>query len=253
MKLTPDQAQHFHDYGYVKIEGGVSQETVNKALRRINNSLGKGFDAADAIRLQARSSCPELQTELEIMSLYRGGALDALTQWAFDGNVHQPGSAQLAIRYPSLDDVPKPPRPHVDGTYSEHNGVQVGTLHSFSALCAVFLSPISSPFNGNFTVWPGTHLAVADFVRREGINGLIKGMPDIALPEPVQINARPGDVVLAHYLLAHAAAQNIGPSIRYAAFYRVAHTSHADHREAALRDPWLEWGGLRHDYPDIFG
>ncbi len=253
MKLTADQAKHFRDNGFVKIEGGVSQPAIDAALRRLNHSLGKGFDSADAARLQARSSCPELQTEPEIVSLYRGATLEHIVDWAFDGAANKPSSAQIAIRYPSIENVARPPRPHVDGTYSELNGVQAGTLASFSALCAVFLSKISGPFNGNFTVWPGTHLAMADFVRREGVEGLIKGMPDIALPEPVQIDANPGDIVLAHYLLAHSAAMNIGPNIRYAAFFRVGHVHHADHKEQALKEPWLEWPGLREAYPELFG
>jgi ectoine hydroxylase-related dioxygenase (phytanoyl-CoA dioxygenase family) len=34
---------------------------------------------------------------------------------------------------------------------------------------------------------------------------------------------RAGDLVLAHYQLAHSVAQNLSPQIRYAIHYRLAH------------------------------
>ena len=47
------------------------------------------------------------------------------------------------------------------------NGVAAGTIYHFTALAAVFLSDVDEPFAGNFTVWPGSHRALAALLRDE--------------------------------------------------------------------------------------
>jgi hypothetical protein len=64
---------------------------------------------------------------------------------------------QIALRFPSLQDPPKEPRPHIDGMYSPTNGVKKGTINSFTGLVGVLLSDLPDENRGNFTVWTGTH------------------------------------------------------------------------------------------------
>jgi hypothetical protein len=253
MKLSSEQARQFHDDGYVKIEGGVSADLVDRAVKAINNSIGNGIDRAELALLRSRSFCPELQSAPQLTALYQESVLKPICEWAI-GNV-APGSGshcQIALRFPDAGDQPKRIGPHVDGTYSEHNGVKKGSLSSFSALCGVYLRDIVAPNNGNFMVWPGTHRQLASYLRTHGTDALIDGMPPLDLPEPVQLSVKSGDVVLMHYLMAHSGASNCGPNIRYAIYFRVSRAGHANHRESALTDPWFEWDGLRADYPEIF-
>lgn len=51
----------------------------------------------------------------------------------------------------------------------------------------------------------------------------IKKMPSLGLPKPVQLRVKPGDVVIAHYLLGHGIAQNFSPTIRYTVYFRATH------------------------------
>lgn len=129
---------------------------------------------------------------------------------------------------------------------SPHNGVPAGTLGNFTMLAAVLLSPLDRPYAGNFTVWPGTHRLFEAYFREHGPEALLKGMPPVPLPEPVQVEGAPGDVVLAHYQLMHGVAPNLSPHVRYAIFYRLNHTARTTgwSREAML-DIWAEWPGIR--------
>ena len=126
------------------------------------------------------------------------------------------------------------------------NGVKAGTVYHFTALGGVFLSDVSEPFQGNFTVWPGTHRALAAHFAAHGTDELLQGFPRIAMPAPRQLTARAGDAILAHYQLAHGAAPNVGPHVRYAVFFRLARQGttlvDGDHGRHLAR---MEWARLR--------
>jgi ectoine hydroxylase-related dioxygenase (phytanoyl-CoA dioxygenase family) len=68
-------------------------------------------------------------------------------------------------------------------------------------------------------------------------------LPDIG--EPVQLLARPGDVVLAHYQLLHGAANNTSAYPRYAVFFRVHHRDHHLQGMDIFGDLWREYAGVR--------
>src|SRR5205085_11018524 len=138
------------------------------------------------------------------------------------------GSGQIALRFPGLADPPPPPKPHLDGMHSPNNGVPEGTIQNFTMLVGVLLSDLTGPYAGNFTVWPGTHHQYEQYFRDQTPQSLLNGMPPIDMPEPCQISGRAGDVALVHYELAHSAAPNVSPYVRYAVFFRLTHVDHAE-------------------------
>ena len=73
-----------------------------------------------------------------------------------------------------------PAVPHIDGISTPDNGVPPGTLYHFTALGGVFLSDVTEPDRGNLTVWPGSHLLLADHLRREGPRAVVDRYPDPA-------------------------------------------------------------------------
>ena len=152
---------------------------------------------------------------------------------------------QIALRFPGLQDPHGEPRPHIDGMYSPTNGVEKGTIGSFTALLAVLLSDLPEPYAGNFTVWPGSHAQNAAFFREHGPESLLNGMPAVTMRDPVQITGRAGDAVLAHYLLAHGVAPNASPHVRYAIFFRLTHVDHERQKWESMVDPWLQWEGVK--------
>jgi hypothetical protein len=246
VKLEEAEKRALVDDGYVIVPGAVPRERVDAALRAINHSLGEeGIPKEHLWTLRAQTFCPELVGAPPILDLYTGTPLAALAEAALGaGNVPPPSTGQIALRFPQVAE-PRDPYPHIDGMPGPLNGVEAGTLYTFSALGAVFLSDVPAPFQGNFTVWPGTHQLLEAHFRVHGTDGLQRGFPPIAMRAPRQLLARAGDVLLAHHALAHGAAANLGPHVRYAVFFRLFHRDHDPHSTAALTNLWRHWDGLR--------
>jgi hypothetical protein len=244
--LTPDQGRALVDEGYLLVPGLVPRPRVDAALRAINHSLGEQGIAKDALwTMRAQTFCPELADAPEILDLFRATPLRALAEAAIGvGRVRAPSTGQIALRFPQAVAAPRDPHPHIDGMPGPLNGVAAGTVYHFTALGGVFLSDVDEPFQGNFTVWPGTHTELARHFERHGTSGLLEGFPPIALPPPRQLRARAGDALLAHYQLAHGVAANAGPHVRYAVFFRLFHEGHDETSTATMTDPWREWEGL---------
>ena len=73
------------------------------------------------------------------------------------------------------------------------------------------------------------------------------------LQRPQQLKMRAGDLMVAHYSLAHSIAPNTGGAIRYMIYFRLCSPSHAAavrgaesrYRPEALRDVWLDWPAMQ--------
>jgi hypothetical protein len=228
--------------GYLQVRRAVPAPLVDAALRAINRSLGeRGLPPDRLPEMRSRTFCPELIAAPEILALY--GPARALVTSAV-GRVRPPEEAQIALRFPRAD-AGGGPVPHIDGIASGANGVAPGTLYHFTALLGVFLSDVTAPQAGNFVVWPGSHRLLEAHFRQHGPASIVDRFPSLALPAPRPLTARAGDVVLAHYALAHGAAPNLGSRVRYAVFFRLFHEDHERVGTRALEDLWLEWEGMR--------
>ncbi len=246
MELTTAQKQALYKDGFVKLPGIVPQELVHAALRAINASLGsQGIDPARLNTFRAQSYCPEIKKTAAITDLLYGSPLWSLAQSAIGQDaVEQIDSGQIALRFPSMEPA-REPGPHLDGMYTPTNGVPEGKILNFTALIGVFLSDIPHEYMGNFTAWPGTHRRYEAYFQQHGPQTLLAGMPQIALPTPVQITARAGDAVLCHYQLAHGIAGNASPYIRYGIFFRLLHKNHQQWQWECMTNIWREWAGMQ--------
>ncbi len=78
--------------------------------------------------------------------------------------------------------------------------------------------------------------------------GGLEALPRLPLAPPQQVLAEPGDVILAHYMLAHSIAPNTSPNIRYAVYFRVnMHQTAGEekHHPQSMLDIWSEWPGMK--------
>ncbi|MEZ4735232.1 MAG: phytanoyl-CoA dioxygenase family protein [Caldilineaceae bacterium] len=250
MQLTYTQKQEFYQTGYVKIPGVIPQVMVDAAVRAINASIGQGIDPAQVPIYQARSFCPELQREPVITDLFNKTPALALAESMIGvGKIQAVGAGQIALRFPTLQDPPNPPRPHLDGMHTPTNGVPAGTIRNFTMLLGIALSDVTTPYAGNLTVWPGTHHIYEKYFREEGPQALLKGMPPVEIPQPVQMLAKAGDMIMAHYELAHGVAQNVSPHPRFAIYFRLYHVDHDRHGHETMADIWREWEGMQDIIP----
>ncbi len=245
MNLSYSEIAQFERDGYVRLAGLVPQYLVQRARKAINASLGSGLDAENMTKFRAQSFCPEIGHTPVISDLVNCSAVLPLLQAAIGAPLRTVTGGQIALRFPSEYNPPPLPRPHLDGMHSPTNGVPEGRIQNFTALVGVLLSPLTSDFQGNFTVWPGSHKLYQKYFIENTPEALLKGMPAVDLPAPFQVRGEPGDVFLVNYLTGHTAAVNDGPDIRYACFFRIYRTDHNDYVPEVMLDPWHEWTGIR--------
>jgi hypothetical protein len=246
MQLSFVQKRQFFEQGFLLIPGVVPRVMVDAALRAINHSVGEGMAPDEMPIMRAQTYCREITQTPVISDLINGTPAFSLAESALEaGRVRPVKGGQIALRFPSLQDPPGVPRPHVDGKYSPNNGVQEGTISNFTMLAGVLLSDLNGPNCGNFTVWPGTHLLFEKYWRENGAESLLQGMPKVAMPEPLQITGKAGDLVLAHWATAHGVAPNVSPHVRYACFFRLKHEDHDSHALQTMTDIWMDWKELR--------
>ncbi len=246
MQITELQKREFYTNGYLHIPGVVPEIMVNEALRNINHSIGNGISMEEIETLRIISFCNEIKRSACIMDLlYKTPAIDLIESLVGSNKLQPVTYGQVAIRFPLMDDPPIISYPHLDGMHAPLNGVPAGIIQNFTVLAGVLLSEVTDDYSGNLTVWPGTHHQYEEYFQKHGSQALLEGMPPIELPEPVQLRGKPGDLYLAHYLLAHTAGPNVSPHPRYATFYRMFHVDTAQYHWESMQDMWMEWDGMK--------
>lgn len=244
--LSRADIAQFMEQGYLILRNGVPPELTKEALRAINHAMGQpSFWEHDNGQCKlSDSSCGKIGCEVFNASPRFWSAVNILLG---QGNVRPwRNGQQVALRFPQPpargDDIPdvKP------GTRYHIDGMGENKLCPFSLLCGVALSDQSKPNGGNLHVFPGSHLhPELQQYYQERINHSDQGEDDQSKPdlgESIQVLLRPGDVVLAHQLLAHRVGVNTSENIRYQLYYRVTHAQHAALKEHILQNPWVEFG-----------
>lgn len=248
--LSQEEVARFKDLGYLILRRGVLPEFVRDALRSINHQLGKpGCWQADPNPLNAS------QLALKLGPGSVGGQMvqESPRLWSAvnillgEGNVDRAGarSPQVAMNFPVPPEKGFNQPDRRANTIYHIDGMGQNRLHPFTLLCGVALSDQSMPNCGNLNVFPGSHLD-ADLHRyyRERINDETQSEADLSKPDvggPTQVLLQPGDVVIAHQLLAHRIGQNTSEHIRYQLYFRLCRKDHAKFKDLILKDPWVEF------------
>lgn len=251
LNLSTQQKQRFLDDGYLVLQEAIPGVMIKAARQAINHNLGSaGMDPAKMTHYRSLSYCNEIQKSDTIIDLFE---LSGVKQYAYallgQDKVMPVNNVQIALRFPQPL-YPKQDTPtfggHLDGLGSGSNGQNKGQYdRGFTMLAVIYLQDVLEPYNGNFTVWPGSHETVAQHVRANGLDVLSQGQPKCKWPEQgVQINGKAGDVVLMHSNTIHTAAPNLGPDVRYAAIARICHVDLQKRGVLGFEDLWTEYEGL---------
>ena len=247
--LTDAEKRFFVQQGFLHVASAVPTSFVRRARRAINHSLGAGIDKRGVARMNARvllrrarggpaaaSPCDEPEGLVVCALAGRGSprgeaqgvpdrlALSTARRNAPHARCSTPGRLPHAVQRHSGRRclVWVHASAHLDGYHTPYNGIpDDGVVYGFTLLLGVMLSDADEPLSGNFTVWPGTHLKLELHFRVHGVHSLERGdvtASGIRLPRPIPITGKSGDIVLAHYQLAHAASPNLSGDIRYMCF-----------------------------------
>lgn len=217
----PAWAEQFRRDGYMVFPQLVPASLVEAARQKIAENLAEHYDELRLVEYNNRSWCPELRDSPELLQLLDNEAVLSILDAALGKSHYDSSEAQIAIRKAHNASSTIEPAPHIDGIPTAHNGIEGQELKTFTALLGVFLTEVKLEFAGNFTVWPGSHSLLEKHFAERGKTALTEGMPNIPLGHPVQLLCKPGDVVLCHYQLAHAAAVNTSDHDRIAVYFRV--------------------------------
>jgi len=245
-----DQRAAFARDGYLVVPGVVERDAIEAALQVANHWLDDGFDSAQRDTYHAQSFAPEHIADPEIIGLLTQTDGLEIAESLVGQSLITPARAQITLRFPvARGQQPNALGPHLDGIPTPLNRVPTdGQIHNFTILAGVFLSDCPAGDHGNFTVWPGTHLETARWLRTHGTRvsypgAFLAAIRDLAhetsQPTPLEVHAC--DLVLAHSLLLHSSGRHHGPNIRYTVFYRLQTHRHAEVARASLTEPWLDW------------
>jgi hypothetical protein len=235
----------FHRTGYTHLRSLVPASRIRDARALIRDSLEKDESHGQMLLSLQSTFCRELESHPTLLSLIEPAAS---TIAALLGLPRAPttSSVQIALRFPVVEARDEERFGfHVDGFPSEGNGVARGTVERQTLLVGVYLTPTRGPDRGNFVVWPGSHRKLAKhlrdmdalaFLRRRGAEALLARIRAFECGPPKQLEVEPGDVVIAHHLLCHGAADNLSLRTREAIYFRLLHPDDDTHDPSPLVD-----------------
>ena len=194
---------------------------MSAALKAIKLDLTRNYESERQLEYDNQSYCPDLKGTEPIMNLLVKSPINGKLDELFGLENIDWDKGQIAIRRAHNYPNPLPPEPHIDGFSSGLNALGEGRVYNHTVTVGVFLTNTPRDFAGNFTIWPGSHFVYESYFRQRGPRAMAEPMPGLEIDGPVQLMCEAGDVVLAHYQLGHAAADNTSDFDRIAVFFRV--------------------------------
>ncbi|WP_367132931.1 MULTISPECIES: phytanoyl-CoA dioxygenase family protein [Streptomyces] len=191
-----------------------------------------------------RTFAPELADHPDLLALYRGSGLaEIVAQLLHPARSAPVNTAQVQIRVPHAAGQPVKEM-HVDGVACPH--LETAELRTFTLIAGVVLSSIPEATAGALHYLPAGHWRMAEWFSGDWTPGeQAQTPPDVASQPGTPFLAEPGDVIVMHHLVPHRVGVNSSPVPRVMAYFRVHHAEHHVQALEALRDPWLEFPGLR--------
>jgi hypothetical protein len=271
--LTEADVRAFRRNGFLVVEDAVDAAVCERAREAVWAAVPEEPDDVAALRAaespgnfgHQRAGRNELEETLPTAEPFEA-MLDAVFPYAEAlvgaGNLPEPGAdlpetdclhstaVNPVVRYPAADttwDDPNgsdanPPieaelSPHVDGLGNE----------TPSTLIVVVLFDRIYPRDGGFTLWPGSHRLVTDWLAdnpTETIDPLPEAVAEATGPG-FEVSGSAGTAVVAHNKTLHAAGPLYGDRPRMAAIANLSRTDIDEMGAEYTSDPWAYWDGVR--------
>jgi hypothetical protein len=241
-RALDDRAKReFGERGYVVAPGVVSAALIERAMRAVDAAIQEQ-PPPDGTR-GPHFSWPQVHPGHPLLDLLtESPALSLAQSLVGPWRLQVPTFAQIALNIPHFDH--RPGRHHLDGATPPP---EEGIPGTFTLLVGVMLTDQTERHGGNLWVWPATHYTHAEHFTQEGPDALIAagGYPPIDLPAPEQVVGRAGDVLFAHYLLAHNIGGNVSGQTRRMIYLRLEAEGHRARWRDFMQDALLELGPVR--------
>lgn len=145
---------------------------------------------------------------------------------------------------------------HSSASPSSSSSSSSSPVMQFTMLLGVLLSDVCDDFSGNLMVWPQSHIDIQNHINKTGdlhsvlstSTGMDQSGQGVALRNgPVFLKGKRGDVIMAHWQLAHSVAPNMSPNVRYCVYFRLLHSLHPPNTfvRKVMENVWLEYDGVR--------
>ena len=216
--LTDEQMHQYNEQGYVLVSGLVPEPVAQEAAAAMWRLLDA--DPARPDTWAAISGAHQTYPDPALLACYTPALLAAAAEIAGDPveTITVPERAYTINVFPKPGAVWEWPHPHID------HAIRADGYHVFPRAFRVagmtFLNDVP-PHGAGTVLWPGSHrkmeaLARNDPERYEMMWALNKDLDRMDLGEPVELTPRCGDVLLYHYLCAHAGNSNTSSQPRLA-------------------------------------
>ena len=246
--------ERFRDDGYAIVKGALSADAVRAARAVIAAALARDESVGMMPKYCADTFCPDAVREPAILALLAEPRVEAAIRALLGPGARWTADvAQIALRFPAYGRTDPRFGFHLDGYPSALNGVPAGTIWRHTLLVGAYLTPLPGPDRGNFVVWPGSHRFYARWMREidaprvlreHGAEELLRRIRAQDPGSPVQVEVEAGDVVLAHHLLAHGAADNLSLRVRETVYFRLLDARDDAHDPGPLLDEARFFDGL---------
>lgn len=217
LELTAEQQAEYRERGYLLVSGLIPDDVSARAEAAMWRLIGA--DPRDPASWEGAGGGHAAYADADLVACYTPAVLDAAARVAGDdpATVRAPGKGYAINIFPQSGPWTWP-GPHIDHAIKEHGHKTFP--RAFRVACMTYLSDVP-PQGGGTIVWPGSHsrleaLARSDSERYEFMWALNQDLDKAGLGDPVELTPRRGDVLLYHYLCAHAGSKNVSDRPRLA-------------------------------------
>ena len=241
--LTRAQRDRFARNGFVVLRDAVDPRIVADARTAVAETVPEDLSDFEALVAgpERRNYWGDLD-DTEPFGRLNRRLFSLAESLGGEETLRPPGEfAQVAVRYPDgefASDAARPTtvadgNPHVDGFESD------GTFRPFTLGATTYLSDVN-PRGGGLTVWPGSHLRVADFFAENEVGDFSNddAASLVGDAEPFEVVGEAGTVVLWHSLLVHTGGIHLGRRPRVASFGRFVREDVEETKLDALAAPF---------------
>lgn len=220
LSITDDQSAFFEENGYILLKQAVSKDCADAASRAIWNELNMDAHRPDTWAGVAAfhvTSHPDVRL---CVAADLSQVVDKLSGEANPG-WSPPNQCLLVNTFPS-EGPWRPNPPHIDHALAADNFDVFPRPMRLATL--IYLGNVTEHAGGT-VVWPGSHKQIqrlydSDPIKYKKMAVLNRSIRERPLGEPIEVLADAGDVLLYHYLTAHAGSANTSAIPRFAIAYK---------------------------------